>query len=113
MNISFLLARLNKMGFLKIVGFHSIHIYCMQIIMMAVARMVLVKFLHVASVPLLVILVLVTGILLPIIAYNFLMRLNAWWLFSLRKPEPQTVMQPAYANPMKPLIDWFKWRSVR
>lgn len=113
MNISFLLARLNKMGFLKIVGFHSIHIYCMQIIMMAMARMVLVKFLHLASVPLLVILVLVTGILLPIIAYNFLMRLNAWWLFSLKKPAEQTVLQPDYINPTQTLKEWFKWNRLR
>jgi fucose 4-O-acetylase-like acetyltransferase len=113
MNISFLLARLNKMRFLKIVGFHSIHIYCMQIITMAMARMVLVKFLHVASVPLLVILVLVTGILLPIIAYNFLMRLNAWWLFSLKKPAEQTVLQPAYINPTQTLKEWFKWNRLR
>jgi fucose 4-O-acetylase-like acetyltransferase len=108
MNISLMLAKFNRMGFLKTVGFHSIHIYCMQIIMMAMTRMVLIKYVHLESVSMLIILVLATGILLPILAYNVLNGINAWWLFSLKKPSVQSEWKPADAKPINPLKMWFK-----
>jgi fucose 4-O-acetylase-like acetyltransferase len=88
MNISFILAKLNKWKFLKWVGIHSIHIYCMQIIIMAVTRLLLTKLFKVESIPVLTLIVLIAGVILPILAHTFLMRYHCWWLFSFRKPSP-------------------------
>lgn len=86
MNISFILAKLKQLKFLTTIGFHSIHIYCMQIIAMAGTRIILLKFFKMDDVPLLTGLILIAGILLPILAYKILIRMNAWWLFTLQKP---------------------------
>jgi fucose 4-O-acetylase-like acetyltransferase len=86
MNISFILAKLKQLKFLTTIGYHSIHIYCMQIIAMAGTRMILLKYFKINDVPLLTSLILCAGILLPILAYKMLISMNAWWLFTLQKP---------------------------
>lgn len=86
MNISFILAKMKKWTFLKWVGIHSIYIYCMQIIVMAFTRMILIKAFNLTYVPLLTSLVLFAGVFLPIIIYNLLVKYNFWWLFTFKKP---------------------------
>ena len=89
-NISFLLGKYNLLGYLRIIGYHSIHIYCMQIILMASTRIVLLMaFDHLPS-PLVLTLIIVAGLMLPILFYNLLMRLNCCWLFSPQKPMATT-----------------------
>jgi fucose 4-O-acetylase-like acetyltransferase len=85
-NISFLLKRYNKFPFLRVIGYHSVHMYCMQIIIMALVRLLLMKIFGITFPPLLVLLVFFSGIFLPIIIYNLSLRFNLWWLFSLNKP---------------------------
>jgi uncharacterized membrane protein YcfT len=86
---SFSLKKHNSLKFLRVVGYNSVHIYCMQIIAMSVTRLVLVKILGISFVPLLAVLILAGGIILPMITYNICLRLNAWWLFTLKKPEEE------------------------
>ncbi|MEO8768982.1 MAG: acyltransferase [Ferruginibacter sp.] len=83
---SFSLKRYGGAKFLRVVGFNSVHIYCMQIIAMSVARLFFFKILHITYLPALVLLVLAAGVMLPMLFYNFCLRLNMWWLFSLKKP---------------------------
>jgi fucose 4-O-acetylase-like acetyltransferase len=85
-NISFMLKRANTLPVLRVIGYHSVFIYCMQIIAMASAKFVFIKLFGFTNPPLLVLLVLSSGLLLPMIAYNVFLRLNMWWLFSLKKP---------------------------
>ena len=40
---SFLLKRYNKFLFLRVIGYHSVHMYCMQIIIMALIRFILLQ----------------------------------------------------------------------
>lgn len=84
-NISFLLDKYNMAGYLRIIGYHSIHIYCMQIIIMAATRTVLLKAFDNIPAPLVLTLIIVVGLILPIFCYNLLMGLNCWWLFSPKK----------------------------
>jgi len=84
-NISFLLGRYNIMGYLRIIGYHSIHIYCMQIILMAATRTLLLSAFDNVPAPLVLTLIIVAGLMLPILFYNMLMKLNCWWLFSPKK----------------------------
>jgi fucose 4-O-acetylase-like acetyltransferase len=85
-NISFMLKRVNTLPILRVIGYHSVFIYCMQIIAMALAKFVFIKLFGFTNPPLLVLLVLSTGLLMPMIAYTIFLRLNMWWLFSLKKP---------------------------
>lgn len=85
-NISFILKSMKKLPILRVIGYHSVHIYCMQIIAMAAVKFLLIKILGITYPPLLVPLILVLGLLLPMLAYNLFLRVNMWWLFSLKKP---------------------------
>jgi hypothetical protein len=84
-NISFLLGKYNLVGYLRIIGYHSIHIYCMQIILMAATRTLLLRAFDNIPVPIALLLIIVAGLMLPILFYNILMKLNCWWLFSPKK----------------------------
>lgn len=86
---SFSLKKYAAMPFLRVVGYNSVHIYCMQIIAMSVTRLVLMKVFGLTFVPALVILVLLGGLIIPMITYNICVRLGLWWLFTLKKPEEE------------------------
>ncbi len=86
---SFALTKHQSLRFLRVVGYNSVHIYCMQIIAMSVARLVLVNILGITYVPLLALLILTAGLVIPMITYNICIRLNMWWLFTLKKPEEE------------------------
>lgn len=77
---------------LTVIGFHSIHIYCMQIIAMAGTRMILLNYFLIKDLAVLTILILSAGILLPIVLYKLLLRINVWWLFSLQKPKTVSII---------------------
>ena len=86
---SFALKKYQALPFLRVVGYNSVHIYCMQIIAMSVARLILIKVLGITFVPLLALLILTSGLIIPMITYNICLRMNMWWLFSLKKPEDE------------------------
>jgi len=86
-NFSFLLQKYNALKFLRVIGFHSLYIYCMQIIIMTMARVVLVNVLKITYVPFLVIFIWTSGIAIPIVVYNFCMQFKLWWLFTFKRPK--------------------------
>ncbi len=88
-NISFQLQKHRILRFLRVIGFHSLFIYCMQILIMMVATAVMIKVLKVTNIPVLVIVVWVSGILPPMFLYNFCLRFNLWRLFTIVKPEKE------------------------
>lgn len=83
---SFFLQKYQVLTFLRVVGFHSLFIYCVQIIVMTLVRTVSMNFLHITNVPALVAILCISGITLPIFFYNFCLRYNLWWLYTYRKP---------------------------
>ncbi|MBV4359832.1 acyltransferase family protein [Pinibacter aurantiacus] len=84
--ISFLLEKAGILKFLRIVGYHSLFIYVMHLIVLAATRALLVHVFDISSVPVLLTIGISMGITLPIIIYNILSKAGAWWLFSLKKP---------------------------
>ena len=88
-SFSFLLQKYKMLTFLRIVGFHSLYIYCMQIIVMTVARVIFFTMLKITYVPVLFPLVWACGVILPIFIYNFCLRYNFWWLYTFKKPQKQ------------------------
>lgn len=87
MSLSFLLQKYNVCRWLTVVGYYSLFIYLMQMIVMSVARTFL-QHQHLVSIPtpVLVLSIWVIGTLLPIAIYQVLMRCGFWWLYSFRKP---------------------------
>jgi len=88
-NFSFLLQKYRALTFLRIVGFHSLFVYCMQIITMTIVRTICMSILHINYVPALILIVWPSGIILPIFFYNFCLKYNLWWLYTFKKPEKQ------------------------
>lgn len=85
---SFALKKHGALPALRVIGYNSVHIYCMQIIAMSVARLVLMK-IGITYIPLLTLLILTAGLVIPMITYNICLRLGMWWMFTLKKPEDE------------------------
>jgi fucose 4-O-acetylase-like acetyltransferase len=88
-SLSFLLQKWRTLTFLRVVGYHSLFVYCMHIIVIGLAGTVCVKMLHIHSVPAMVAIAVSSGVILPIFFYNFCLKYNLWWLYTFRKPERQ------------------------
>ncbi|MFI5161017.1 MAG: acyltransferase family protein [Sphingobacteriales bacterium] len=88
-SFSFLLQKYKAFTFFRIVGYHSLFIYCMQIIVMSIARIVCMNVLHLYYVPALIVIVWTSGIILPIFFYNFCLKYNLWWLYTYKRPAKQ------------------------
>lgn len=84
-NVSFLLQRFQAVRWLRVIGYHSLYIYVMHLMITAGVRGVLVKGLHILNIPVLMVLCTVAGVLLPVIIYNLLERMGLRWLFTLKK----------------------------
>ncbi len=110
-NFSFLLQKYNALRFLRVIGFHSLYIYCMQIIVMTITRTILLNFLKITNVPLLVTVIWTSGVVIPIVIYNLCMKFNMWWLFTFKKPKPKIQAfaengnNAPYATLLKPSIN--------
>jgi fucose 4-O-acetylase-like acetyltransferase len=81
-----LLEKTGKFKWLRVVGYHSLYIYLMHIMAIAAIRILMVHVLHIEYIPVIIFVAIVFGIIAPILFYNFMVRLGAWWLFSLKKP---------------------------
>lgn len=85
-SFSFLLQKHRWFKFLRIVGYHSLFVYVMQIITMNITREILVHAFKITYVPALFLLVWFLGMFIPILIYNICLKINAWWLFTFKKP---------------------------
>jgi fucose 4-O-acetylase-like acetyltransferase len=84
--ISFSLTQSGSLKFLRVVGYNSVHIYCMQIIFISISRLVALKWFGIDDAVVLTLITLSSAVVLPIITYNICLRLNMWWWFTLKKP---------------------------
>jgi surface polysaccharide O-acyltransferase-like enzyme len=76
----------NSFRWLRVVGYHSLYIYLMHLMLIAAVRIVLVRFFHITYIPFIMFIAISLGVVIPIIIYNLCIRLGGWWLFSLKKP---------------------------
>ncbi len=84
-SVSFLLQKHQLFSFLRVVGFHSLFIYCMQIIVMNFVRVFATNILNINSAPVLFLTTWCLGTIIPMVIYNLTMRLNFWWLYTFYK----------------------------
>ena len=87
--ISFLLQRFKVLKWLRVIGYHSLYIYLVHVMITASMRVIISKLFHVTNIPLLLFASIITGIILPMLIYNILVRIGMWWLFSLKKPSDE------------------------
>jgi uncharacterized membrane protein YcfT len=91
--VSFLLQKTNKLRFLRVIGYHSLYIYVANLIVTASIRIVFVKVLNINSIPFLLVLGSIAGVIIPIIFYNIAMKAGAWWLYTLSKPRVNKIAE--------------------
>lgn len=84
--ISFVLQRFKVLKFLRVIGYHSLYIYLVHVMITASLRVIISKLFHITNIPLLLLVSIILGIVLPILIYNISVRNGMWWLFSLKKP---------------------------
>jgi fucose 4-O-acetylase-like acetyltransferase len=84
--VSFLLQKLNIMRFLRVIGYHSLYIYVMHLMITSAIRNLLSKTFGMENIPVLMVVSVTVGVILPVILYNMAERAGAWWLFTLKKP---------------------------
>jgi len=85
-SLSFNLERLNTLRFLRVVGYHSLYIYVMHLMITAFTRVFFVRIIGTTEIPVIMITSIIAGIVIPIVFYNVATYLGANWLFTL-KPE--------------------------
>lgn len=92
--ISFLLEKAAILKFLRVVGYHSLYIYAVHLLVTAGTRIVFTKILGIDSPPVIMVAGLFLGVTIPMIMYNIAVRTNAWWLFA-SMPTPDVKKKPA------------------
>lgn len=84
---------------LRIIGYHSLYIYVMHVIIAAGTRTILMRVFHVHNLPILWILCVTMGTLVPIIFYNLLIKDNIFWfLFSYHRKKKEKIAVPVTIN---------------
>jgi len=84
-NLCYLLQQLNIFKFLRVIGYHSLFIYIMHLMVIAGFRILYVNVLHQTNVYIFIIVGIIAGIFIPMVIYNVAEKLGAGWLFELKK----------------------------
>jgi uncharacterized membrane protein YcfT len=92
--LSFQLERWNVLSFLRILGFHSLYIYVMHVIITAFTRLSLIIVFGITNPVVILFTSIIFGVTLPVIFYNFFVKNGfAWFLFGYSRnkiAEPAT-----------------------
>jgi fucose 4-O-acetylase-like acetyltransferase len=84
---------IRRLSFLRVLGYHSLYIYVMHVIVSAGTRFILTKYAGIENASLLLFAGIVTGVLIPVMVYNLLIRKHLWFLFRYRRPGPTPTTQ--------------------
>lgn len=83
--VSRILYELQVARFLAWIGKYSLYIYIVHVFVIAMVRVVLLKFVHVDNQYVLILSSLVLGIIIPVLFHKLLVKLNIKYLFSFNK----------------------------
>ena len=89
MNVSFVLQKLNVFRFLRVLGYHSLYIYVMHLMITAGMRVLMVQVLGIENIPAVMSVSIAAGVVLPIVLYNLAERSGMWWLFTMKKEKTE------------------------
>jgi fucose 4-O-acetylase-like acetyltransferase len=84
--LAFKMQSWNRLSFLRILGYHSLYIYVMHVILIGFIRLALINFLGVHDPIVLLVAGIAFGVVSPVMIYNLLIKDNVFWfLFSYKK----------------------------
>jgi uncharacterized membrane protein YcfT len=84
--LAFRLQSWNKLSFLRVLGYHSLYIYVMHVLVAAFVRMILTRVFGIHNVIFLLLAGILFGATIPVMIYNlFIFEKPLWFLFSFRK----------------------------
>jgi fucose 4-O-acetylase-like acetyltransferase len=84
--VAFRLQSWNILRFLRVIGYHSMYIYVMHVMVAAAMRALLMKVFHITDPIILLVFIIFFAVTIPIIFYNLLINDNIlWFLFSYRR----------------------------
>jgi fucose 4-O-acetylase-like acetyltransferase len=84
--LAFRLQEWNTLRFLRVLGYHSLYIYVMHVVVASAARLLLKNMLHIHNPVVLLAAGIALGVTVPVICYNlFIFEKPGWFLFTLKK----------------------------
>jgi fucose 4-O-acetylase-like acetyltransferase len=88
MTLAFQLQKWKIFSYLRVIGYHSLHIYVMHVLIIGFVRVVMKNVFNIYDPVALLIGCIIVGVIAPIIFYNLVVRTKwGWFLFHFRKPE--------------------------
>jgi fucose 4-O-acetylase-like acetyltransferase len=94
--LAFLLQRLQVFPFLRVLGYHSLQIYVMHVIITGCIRVIFLKYLFIVNPYVLLFSSIAIGVIVPVIIYNLLIKDNVgWFLFSYHRKKQTAVITTA------------------
>jgi fucose 4-O-acetylase-like acetyltransferase len=102
LNVSFLLQEWNIARFLRVIGYHSLYIYVMHLMVIAAFRAFYLKVLQGENLPLFMTVAVASGIFVPIIFFNIAEKIGLDWLFALKKKKKAEGDEQAPVSELKP-----------
>ena len=99
-NVSFLLQGANIARFLRVIGYHSLYIYIMHLMVIAGFRAFYLNVLKGESLPVFMTIGVTVGVMLPIILFNLAEKAGLGWLFVLKKKKETTRLQGRPEEPI-------------
>jgi fucose 4-O-acetylase-like acetyltransferase len=86
--LAFHLQKWDVLRFLRVLGFHSLFIYVMHVLVAAFTRIILMKVFGIHNAVFLLFCGILTGVTVPVIFYNLCVKDNfAWFLFTFKSPK--------------------------
>lgn len=85
--LSFLIEKWNRLKWLRVIGYHSLYIYIMHVIIVAFARTVLVNVFETDNYLVVLLVSISFGVTVPILFYNLIGKKYLWFLFSTEKKQ--------------------------
>jgi len=94
--LAFRLQSWNILRWLRVIGFHSLFIYVIHVLVTSFTRMILTKFLGIHHPVILLVCGIFFGVTVPIIFYNLLVKDKVlWFLFTPKRPVKKTPAPPS------------------
>lgn len=88
---SLLLEKWNRCKWLRIIGFHSLYIYIIQVIVVAFIRFLFNKLFGIDNYIIILLAGIAFGVTIPVIFYNLLGKTYFWFLFTTRKKQKENL----------------------
>jgi len=97
--LAFRIEQWNILKFLRVLGFHSLYIYVMHVMVAAMSRAVLTRFFGIHNPEVLLCFGIFFGVTIPVMIYNLFIHDNIFWfLFSFRKNKKKSKPQQGTAS---------------